>query len=129
MAKESKVTYEERNRIDDQYQNCHYYFTTTLSGIFYLAYVDNEYPEYLINQFFDDIQKEGLNLLLDEKGEITKSGREKLKTLAEKFRMTKNVSSISAAKAELNQVHIEMKKNVNNIVSNLDDIRVNKTLL
>ena len=83
MAKESKVTYEERNRIDDQYQNCHYYFTTTLSGIFYLAYVDNEYPEYLINQFFDDIQKEGLNLLLDEKGEITKSGREKLKTLAE----------------------------------------------
>ena len=124
MAKESKITYEERNRIEDQFQSCHYYFTTTLSGIFYLAYVDNEYPEYLINQFFDDIQKEGLNLLLDEKGELTKTAREKLKTLAEKFRMTKNASSISAAKAELNQVHLEMKKNVNNIVSNLEDVNV-----
>ena len=38
--------------------------------------------------------------------------------------MSKNVSSISAAKAELDQVHIEMRKNVNNIVSNLDDINV-----
>lgn len=128
MARESKITYEERNRIEDQLQNCHYYFTTTLSGIFYLAYVDNEYPEYLINQFFDDIQKEGLNLLLDEKGELTKAAREKLKTIAEKYRMSKNVSSIAAARAEIDQVHIEMKKNVNNLVSNLDDINVNRIL-
>ncbi len=124
MARESKITYEERNRIEDQLQNCHYYFTTTLSGIFYLAYVDNEYPEYLINQFFDDIQKEGLNLLLDEKGELTKAAREKLKTIAEKFRMSKNVSSIGAARAEIDQIQIEMKKNVNNLISNLDDVNV-----
>jgi hypothetical protein len=126
MARESKITYEERNRIEDQLQNCHYYFTTTLSGIFYLAYVDNEYPEYLINQFFDDIQKEGLNLLLDEKGELTKAAREKLKTIAEKYRMSKNVSSIGAARAEIDQIHIEMKKNVNNLISNLDDVNVKK---
>jgi hypothetical protein len=126
MARESKITYEERNRIEDQLQNCHYYFTTTLSGIFYLAYVDNEYPEYLINQFFDDIQKEGLNLLLDEKGELTKAAREKLKTIAEKFRMSKNVSSIGAARAEIDQIQIEMKKNVNNLISNLDDVNVKK---
>jgi len=124
MARESKITYEERNRIDDQLQNCHYYFTTTLSGIFYLAYVDNDYPEYLNTQFFDDIQKEGLNLLLDDKGELNKAAREKLKTLGERYRMPKNASSISAAKAELDQVHIEMKKNVNNIVNNLEDINV-----
>ena len=125
IAKENKITYEERNRIEDQFkQNCHYIFTTTLSGIFYLAYVDNDYPDYLINNFFDDIQKEGLNLSLDEKGELTKAAREKLKTLAENFRMAKNASSISAAQAELNQVHVEMRDNVNQLVNNLEHVDV-----
>jgi hypothetical protein len=124
MAKESKITYEERNRIEDHSSNCHYYFTTTLSGIFYLSYVDNEYPDYLLNEFFEDIQKEGLNLLVDEKGELNKAAREKLRILAEKFRMSKNANSLQAAQVEINQVRIEMKNNVNNIVSNLEDMSV-----
>ena len=79
----------------------------------------------MINNFFDDIQKEGLNLLLDEKGELTKAAREKLKSLAEKYRMAKNVSSIAAAQAELNQVHVEMRDNVNQLVNNLENVNVN----
>ena len=42
--------------------------------------------------------------------------------------MAKNVNAISNANAALEDVNIEMKKNVNNLVSNLEDVNVNLLL-
>jgi hypothetical protein len=92
--------------------------------VFYLVYADLDYQEYLINEFFEEIQKEGLSLNLDENGELNRFGKEKLRSIFEKHKYPNNASSVAAAQAELNQVKIDMKTNINNMVSNMEDIKV-----
>jgi vesicle-associated membrane protein 4 len=123
ILKEEKIVYEERNRIDDNDKEGYFFFTTTLSGIFYIVFAEFNYPERLIHEFFEEMQREGLSLSLDEKGELNKIAKEKLRLLFEKFKNPKNVSSVAAAKAEFRNVHLEMKNNINNIISNLEDIK------
>ena len=61
---------------------------------------------------------------LDEKGELNRFGKDKLRSIFEKYKYPKNASSVAAAQAELNQVKIDMKYNINNMVSNMEDIKV-----
>lgn len=92
--------------------------------MFYLVYADLDYQEYLINDFFEEIQKEGLSLNLDEKGTLNRFGKEKLRNIFEKYKYPSNASSVAAAQTELNQVKIDMKNNINNMVTNMEDIKV-----
>jgi len=119
ILRENKITYEERNRIDDP--EGHFYFTVSLAGAFYLAYVQSSYPDYVLNELFDEIQKEGLHLLIDDKGEINKCARDKLRQLFEHYKNPK--SSVAAAQLQMNQVKLEMRNNMHNLINNLEDTR------
>lgn len=99
--------------------------TATLSGIFYIAYVDNDYPDYILHEFFDTITKEMLQHQVDDKGELHKGGRDKLKALIDKYKFSKKTGAIGAAQSEIDQIKLEMKSNINNMVANMEDISVN----
>ena len=66
LCKTDYNKFEERQKIDST--NGHFFFTTSLNGVFYLAFAEKGYPDRFIFDLFDKLQQEGLNLLIDERG-------------------------------------------------------------
>ena len=76
---EGKV--EQRNKVKVKESNNNYYFYISEQHLFYIALVDIAYPEYLVFKLFEEIYKENIPLLRDDKGRLNSIGLSKLKDL------------------------------------------------
>ena len=122
LCKTQYNKFEERQKIDSN--NGHFYFTTSLNGIFYLAYADTNYPDRYIFELFDKLQQEGLNLMLNDQGELSGPAKEKLKEFYKKYYDCSKINNISMANLEMDSIRVQMKDNIKNLLSNTEDLNV-----
>lgn len=123
MCKTDYNKFEERQKIDSR--NGHFFFTTSLNGIFYLAFAEIGYPDKYIFELFDLLQQEALNILINDKGELNTTALDKLKTLFKKYEDPLSVNLVAQANLEIDGVKIEMQNTIKSMVSNVSDLNVN----
>lgn len=116
---ESKL--EQRNKVKMKDTTNNYYFIISESYYFYIAVVDSSYPETLIFKLFEDIFKENIPLLRDDKGKLNSIGNNKLKELVNNYQSAESKSQIAAINNDLKEIKDDMKKNVSKVIGNIED--------
>lgn len=116
---ESKI--EQRNKVKMKDTSNNYYFLISESNYFYIAVVDSTYPETLVFRLFEDIFKENIPLLRDEKGKLNLIGNNKLRELVNNYQSAVSTNQISAINNEIYEMKDDMKKNVSKVIGNIED--------
>ena len=112
---------EQRNKVKSKDSVNFYYFYVSENYYFFFAVVDSLYPENQVFKFFEEIFKENIPLLRDDKGKLNNIGNSKLKELTSKFQNPNYKNEINNINKDLNEIKIEMKNNIKNIIHNVDD--------
>ena len=137
-----------RNRL--MLQNYNIYYIVTNANILYLAAVKKNSiyceQESLIFELIEDIDHQGIKKLVDKNGELTNVGRQNLKFSIEKYQENKKtkmvspnssiydttgasserqepVSKIERLNSEIGEIKKEMKVNVQNMISNVNEMQ------
>ena len=121
LCKTPNKKYDERNKITSK--NVNYFFTFCRPDLIYLVLVNNAYPERLVFQFIGKINEDNIPTMVnDETRELNPNGRQALKALVDKFQDPKNVNKISELQSDVDSIKVDMKKNINKMVENVDDV-------
>jgi nitrogen fixation/metabolism regulation signal transduction histidine kinase len=122
LSKVQERKNEERNIISGNGNK--YYFITYNPNILFLVYVDEEYPERLVFQMLDEVKNEGiLSMINNSTQELDPNGRQKLKEVIEKYQDKDNLDRIGAIQNDVNEVKVEVKKNIDKMVENVEDVQ------
>jgi len=97
-----------------------YYCTISASNIFYLSLIEGSYPERRVFQMIDEFKRDNIHLLVDEKGELNKPGKQTLKGIISQF---DNNDIIADINGNINEIKIEMHNNVRKVMSNTEDLQ------
>jgi len=111
--------YEKHNKIVSE--DGIYYCTISPSNIFYLALISENYPERRVFQMIDEFKKDNIHLLVDEKGELNKPGKQALKSIVQQYENEKD--KISEINGDINEIKIEMHNNVKRVLANTEDLQ------
>ena len=110
-----------RNKVDNR-GNGYYYFTINSKNIFYLILGDKNLKERDAFALMEDLQNENIPIMIDSKnGKLNLEGREKLKEMVENFEKNKS-NKIQVIQNEVEQVKDTMKKNIQNMYTNVEDV-------
>ena len=111
---------EQRNCINND--NTRICFIIMPSNIFYFVLAESSYPERQVFSLIDELHRDSIYLLTDEKGELNKIGKQGLKNIIEAYQ--KDNSGIKGVSNEVEDIKIEMKKNINKAVSNVENAQM-----
>lgn len=114
---ESKIIYDQRHEIKNADEI--FYFTVSLDRIFYLIATENTYSSRDIWELINEMMRDNIHLLVDDKGELSKIGKQQLKTLVDSYQKH---NSIGKLHAEVQEVKIELNQNYKKLVSNIDNV-------
>jgi hypothetical protein len=114
----SNVKFEQRNAIRNN-PDGNIYFIIMPSNIFYFVISTPEYPERQVFQLIEELHRDSIYLLTDEKGELNKIGKQSLKNIVESYQ--KDTSKVKDVSDEVEDIKIEMKKNINKAIANVED--------
>ena len=121
LCKTEERKFEERNIISAKENK--YYFISYDPNILFLTFVDANYPERLIFQMFEEIRNEGvLSMINDSTKELNPNGRQKLKEIIEKYQERDKIDKIGQIQNDVNEVKVEVKKNIDKMVQNVEDV-------
>ena len=122
LCKTPNKKYDERNKITSK--NVNYFFTFCRPDLIYLLLVNNAYPERLVFQLISKINEDSIPTMVnDETRELNPTGRQALKALIDKFQDPKNVNKVSELQSDVDSIKVDMKKNINKMVENVDDVQ------
>lgn len=122
LSKSPEKRVEERNKIQGKQGN--YYFTIAgQNNIFYLVLVDTTYPERYVFDLIDNINKDHIYLMVNEKNELNASGRQMLKNHIDRYQDEDNLNSIKSINSEVEDIKIDMNNNIRKVIGNVDDIK------
>jgi hypothetical protein len=91
-------------------------------NIFYLVLAATNHPEREVFQLVDEIHRDSIYLLTDEKGDLNKIGKTSLKTLIESH-MTK-APDVKKVSDEVDDIKVEMKAAIAKTVSNVENVQM-----
>ena len=121
ICKTEDRRYEERNIISAKENK--YYFISYQPNIVFIAFVDSSYPDRLVFQMFEEIRTENvLSNVNDSTKELDPNGRQKLKDIIEKYQEKDKVNKIGALEKEVNELKFDIKKNIDKMVENVEDV-------
>ena len=121
ICKSNERRYEERNIISAKENK--YYFSLFEPNIVFIVYANASYPEKLIFGMFDEVRNENvLSMINEETKELNPSGRQCLKQIIEKYQDKEKIDKIASIQKGIDDAKIEVKKNINKMVENVDDI-------
>ncbi len=112
---------DERNKI--QSNTGTYYITISAPNVFYLVLTESSYPERYVFELIDQINKDNIPLLVNEKGELNTAGKQSLKALVDKYQDLKNLSKIHAIEDDVKDIKLEMNQNIRKIMVSVDDAK------
>lgn len=122
ICKSQNKKYDERNKITSKTQN--YYFTITKPDLVFLVLAEQSYPERLIFQLIEAINELQIPLMInDETNELNPQGRQELKDLVDKYQDQRNFNKIAAIQNDVDNIKIDMKNNINKMVSSIADVK------
>lgn len=108
---------EQRNKVVGEDGN--FYFILFSNKIFVLVLADKEYAERDVFSMIDEIIKDNVHLLVDDKGIMNKEGKKELSRIIDSYQK-KNV--MNQLNDDINSIKLEMQANINKQVSNLEDV-------
>ncbi len=121
ICKTEDRRFEERNIISAKDNK--YYFMSYQPNIVFIAFVDSIYPDRFIFQMFEEIRTENiLSNVNDATKELNPNGRQKLKEIIEKYQEKDKLDKIGALQSEVNEVKLEVRKNIDKMVENVEDV-------
>ena len=119
LSAKKNQQYDERFKIVSKFGEFH--FTIFPTNTFYLVLAVPNYPEKDVFDLINELHTNMIYMLVNEKGEISTSGRSKFMTIYDK----KKNSSTSLEKANnaIKEVRDEMKKGISKAMSNIEDVQ------
>ena len=121
ICKKENRTFEERNKITSK-ENA-YYFIIYQPNLVFIAYVDESYPERLVFAMFEEIKNDIILLMNNEEmKEFNSENRQKLKVIIEKYQDKNKMDKIGEIQNDVNEVKIVVKKDIDKMVQNIEDI-------
>jgi len=122
ISKQEERKFNERNIITSK-DNNKYIFILYEPNIIFISFVDGSYPDRIIFQMFEEIKTEDvLSMINDSTKELNPNGRQKLKEIIDKYQEKDKVDKIGAIQDEVNEVKVEVKKNIDKMVENVEDV-------
>lgn len=116
---QSKI--DSRNKVKAKHTNNNHYFYISDQRIFFISVVESTYPESNVFKMFDEIQKENVHLLRDDKGKLNSIGINKLKEIFNSFQNASESSIFKEINKDIDGLKGDMKKNITKIVGNIED--------
>jgi vesicle-associated membrane protein 4 len=121
ICKSNERRYEERNIISAKENK--YYFSLFEPNVVFIVYAAASYPEKLKFGKFDEVRNENvLSMINEETKELNPSGRQCLKQIIEKYQEKEKIDKMASIQKSVDDAKIEIKKNINKMVENGDDI-------
>ena len=122
LCKQEEKKFNERNIITAKDSN-KYIFMLYEPNIIFISYVDGTYPDRIVFQMFEEIKTEDvLSMINDSTKELNPNGRQKLKEIIDKYQEKDKVDKIGEIQNEVNEVKVEVKKNIDKMVENVEDV-------
>lgn len=122
LSKTQEKKIEERTKIQGKQGN--YYFTITgPNKLFFLVLVESSYPERFVFELIDNINKDHIPLMVNDKNELNASGRQMLKTLVDKYQDENGLNKIGSINSEVDDIKVDLSHNIKKMMNNMDDIK------
>jgi len=115
-----KQTYDLHNKVPGSHGD--YFFTVTPNNIFYLLIGNKHFEERVAFVVIEKSDKEKVYTMVNDKGDITSEGKQCLKLIVEPYQ-NKISNKTGQVQAEIDEVKIEMKKNITKVLDGLEDVR------
>lgn len=122
LSKAPEKKHEERNKIQGKQGN-YYFIISGENSVFFLALADASYPERLVFQMFDEINKDHIPLMVNEKNELNANGRQILKTIIDKYQDDRDLNKIGSIRSDVGDIKLDMGQNIKKMMVNIDDIQ------
>ena len=123
ICKSNERRFEERNIISAKQNK--YFFTLYEPNIVFIVYADGSYPDKLVFTMFEEVKKENVvSMINEETKELNPNGRQNLKQIIEKYQDREKIDKIASIQKDIDDTKIQVKKNINKIVENVDNIEV-----
>jgi hypothetical protein len=113
----AKSNFHNRNKI--QMSSGYAYFLTYPENKFYLVIAESSYPERIVYEMIEDIDRDNIFLLTTEKGELNASGKQSLKAIVDKYQEINKVNRISEINSDIDEVKLDMQQNIKKATDNL----------
>lgn len=114
----SSHKFEERSKVSSK--NGNIFFTCHLPNKFYLALADSTYSESKVFDLISEVNNSTISESLDKEGKVPIEGKLNLRVLVDKFEKSRD-SSIADISHDINDIRIEMKNNVKNLIQNKEN--------
>lgn len=114
----SSQKFEERSKVSSK--NGNIFFTCHLPNKFYLVLAESTFSESLIFELINEVNNSTIPESLDKEGKVIMEGKQYLKILVDKYEKKK--SSIADINNDINDIRLEMKSNVKNLIQNKDNV-------
>jgi hypothetical protein len=108
---------DQRNKVVGEDGN--FYFILFSNKTFVLVLADKDYAEREVFSMIDEIIKDNIHLLVDDRGIMNKEGKKELGRIVDSFQK-KNV--MNQLNDDINSIKLEMQTNINKQVSNLENV-------
>jgi len=96
--------------------------TISASNIFYLALITDNFPDKFIFQIIEDLKKENIHLLIDEKGELNKPGKQAFKAIIQHYDNT-YYDLIADINGNINELKVDFQNNLKKVLGNTEDLQ------
>lgn len=120
--KEKTNTSNNNNNIKLPSEEGVFYCKISHKNIFYLALVNEKFPERQVFDLIDELIKDNIHLLIDSKGVLNHPGRKALKDLVMEYDQNLDQDKLSTLNGDIQEIKIEMKNNVKKALANTDDL-------
>ena len=122
LAKLPNKKYDERNKIASKDEN--YYFINIKPDLLFIILANATYPERYVFELVSKIVEENIPTMInDETQELNPTGRQALKDLVDKYQDIKNISKIAEIQKDVDELKVDMKKNITKMVESVDDVK------
>jgi hypothetical protein len=99
------------------------YYSILSPNIFYLANVENTFPEHHVFGLFESIHKKELYIKTNDKGELSNESYNELKEECEKKQNLSKNDIIYSIEKDISEVKTTMHKNLSDVLASTDDAR------
>lgn len=108
---------DQRNKISGRDTN--YFFTITNNDIFFLVEANQNFAERHVFEMIDDIVREHIHTMVNDKGEMNLIGKDFLRKTVDKYQTSNSFASVEN---DVNDIKIEMKQAIQSQIKNLNDV-------
>ncbi len=99
------------------------YFVTYPLNRLYFVVTESSYPERVVWDMIDVIDKENIFLLTTDKGDLNANGKQSLKTIIDKYQDMSKVNRIHEINSDISEIRDDMHNNIKKATDNILNVQ------